>query len=87
MTTRNVVVIIGSLRKESFNRKLANAVIAIAPATLRMTIVPIGGCYARMRETTTQHRDFRRVVKAKGTAYGVPCTGRIACGLAASMRF
>jgi chromate reductase len=42
MTTRNVAVIVGSLRKESFNRKLANAVIAIAPETLRMSIVPIG---------------------------------------------
>jgi len=42
MTTRNVAVIVGSLRKESFNRKLANAVIAIAPESLRMTIVPIG---------------------------------------------
>jgi chromate reductase len=42
MSTRNVAVIVGSLRKESFNRKLANAVMAIAPDTLRMTIVPIG---------------------------------------------
>ena len=42
MTARNVAVIVGSLRKESFNRKLTNAVIAIAPETLRMTIVPIG---------------------------------------------
>jgi chromate reductase len=42
MSTRNVAVIVGSLRKESFNRKLANAVIAIAPEPLRMTTVPIG---------------------------------------------
>ena len=42
MSARNVAVIVGSLRKESFNRKLANAVIAIAPDTLAMTIVPIG---------------------------------------------
>ena len=42
MTTRNVAVIVGSLRKESFNRKMAHAVMAIAPDTLRMTIVPIG---------------------------------------------
>jgi len=42
MTTRNVAVVVGSLRKESFNRKLANAVIAIAPPALRMTTVPIG---------------------------------------------
>jgi len=42
MTTRNVAVVVGSLRKESFNRKLANAVIAMAPEPLRMSIVPIG---------------------------------------------
>jgi len=42
MTNRNVAVIVGSLRKESFNRKLAHAVMAIAPDTLAMTIVPIG---------------------------------------------
>ena len=42
MSARNVAVIVGSLRKESFNRKLAHAVIAIAPDTLAMSIVPIG---------------------------------------------
>ena len=42
MSTHNVAVIVGSLRKESFNRKFANAVIAIAPEALRMAIVPIG---------------------------------------------
>jgi chromate reductase, NAD(P)H dehydrogenase (quinone) len=42
MPTRNVAVIVGSLRKESFNRKMAHAAIAIAPDTLRMSIVPIG---------------------------------------------
>ena len=42
MSTRTVAVIVGSLRMESFNRKLANAVIAIAPESLRMTTVPIG---------------------------------------------
>jgi chromate reductase len=42
MSLRNVAVIAGSLRKESFNRKLAHAVMAIAPANLRMTLVPIG---------------------------------------------
>jgi hypothetical protein len=35
MSARNVAVIVGSLRKESFNRKLANAVIAIAPGHAR----------------------------------------------------
>ena len=42
MTTRNVAVIVGSLRKESFSRKLAHTAMAIAPDTLRMTLMPIG---------------------------------------------
>jgi chromate reductase, NAD(P)H dehydrogenase (quinone) len=40
-TTRNVAVVVGSLRKESFNRKLANALIAMAPAPLKLEIVEI----------------------------------------------
>jgi chromate reductase len=41
-STRDVAVIVGSLRKESFNRKLANALAAMAPAPLRLSIVEIG---------------------------------------------
>ena len=40
--TRDVVVIVGSLRKDSLNRKAANAIAAIAPASLRFEIVEIG---------------------------------------------
>ncbi len=40
-TTRDVAVFVGSLRKESFNRKLANALIALAPAPLKLEIVEI----------------------------------------------
>ena len=39
---RNAAVIVGSLRKESFNRKIANTLIAMAPATLQLTIHEIG---------------------------------------------
>jgi len=41
-TTRNVAVLVGSLRRESFNRKLANVLIAMAPASLKLGIVEIG---------------------------------------------
>jgi chromate reductase len=41
-TDRKVAVLIGSLRKESFNRKMAKALIAMAPAPLKMEIVEIG---------------------------------------------
>ena len=37
-----VAVVIGSLRKDSINRKLANALIAAAPASLELTVVEIG---------------------------------------------
>lgn len=39
---RDVVVLVGSLRKESYNRKLAKALIALAPDQLKLEIVEIG---------------------------------------------
>ena len=42
MSGRKVAVLVGSLRKESFNRKVARAVIDLAPETLQMEIVEIG---------------------------------------------
>jgi chromate reductase len=41
-TTKNVAIFVGSLRKESLNRKLANALIAMAPESLKLEIVEIG---------------------------------------------
>jgi chromate reductase len=42
MATRDVAVLVGSLRKGSFNRKLARALPALAPAGLALDIVEIG---------------------------------------------
>ena len=39
---RNVAVLVGSLRKASLNRHLANALAALAPAPLKLKIVEIG---------------------------------------------
>jgi chromate reductase len=39
---KDVVVLVGSLRRESFTRKIAKVLIAIAPPTLRCEIVEIG---------------------------------------------
>jgi chromate reductase len=39
---RQIAVLVGSLRKDSFNRKMANALIALAPHNLRPAIVEIG---------------------------------------------
>ena len=41
-TPHDIVVIVGSLRKESLNRKTAKALIEIAPAGLKLEIVEIG---------------------------------------------
>jgi len=41
-TTRNVAVLVGSLRQESLNRKLANALQKMAPASLKLNQVEIG---------------------------------------------
>ncbi|MGD9945682.1 MAG: NADPH-dependent FMN reductase [Burkholderiaceae bacterium] len=41
-TPRNVAVVVGSLRKDSLNRKLASALIGLAPPTLKLAIVEIG---------------------------------------------
>jgi chromate reductase len=41
-TPRNVAVIVGSLRKDSVSRKMANALVGLTPASLRLQIVEIG---------------------------------------------
>src|SRR3978361_2269745 len=38
----NVCVLVGSLRKASFNKMLANALISLAPSSLKLEIVEIG---------------------------------------------
>jgi chromate reductase len=40
--SRRIAVLIGSLRRDSFNRKMANALMAIAPSGLALAEVPIG---------------------------------------------
>src|SRR3974390_138502 len=40
--TRNVAVLVGSLRKDSINRKVANALAELAPKGLKLSIVEIG---------------------------------------------
>jgi len=41
-SVRDVAVLVGSLRKESFNRKMAHALAEVAPASLKLEIVEIG---------------------------------------------
>ena len=39
---RDVALMVGSLRKDSINRKVANALVELAPATLKLSIIEIG---------------------------------------------
>src|SRR3954465_976731 len=39
---RDVAVIVGSLRKDSINRKVANALAELAPSGLKLSIIEIG---------------------------------------------
>lgn len=41
-TTRTVAILLGSLRKDSINRKVANALKELAPASLKLEFVEIG---------------------------------------------
>jgi len=40
--SKKIAVIVGSLRKESFNRKMANTLISLAPASINPEIIEIG---------------------------------------------
>jgi chromate reductase, NAD(P)H dehydrogenase (quinone) len=42
MTTRNVAVVVGSIRAGSFNRMMAHALMGLAPASLALEVVEIG---------------------------------------------
>ena len=41
MATHNIAVIAGSLRKESFTLKIANALAKLAPDTLKLNVVTL----------------------------------------------
>lgn len=41
-TTKNIAIFVGSLRHDSLNRKMAHAMIALAPPSLTLEIVEIG---------------------------------------------
>ncbi|HZZ34901.1 MAG TPA: NAD(P)H-dependent oxidoreductase [Caulobacteraceae bacterium] len=75
--TRDVAVLVGSLRKASLNRKLAMAMIALAPPTMTPEIVEIGELplYDEDLETALPPAwiDFRgRVARADGVLFVTP---------------
>src|SRR5580692_9301457 len=42
-TPHHIVVIVGSIRKESFSLKIANALAKLAPATLKLDVTTLNG--------------------------------------------
>src|SRR6202021_2949187 len=65
----NVCVLVGSLRKASFNRMMANALISLAPSSMKLDIVEIGQLpfYNEDLETAASPAPwtaFRQCVKA-----------------------
>jgi chromate reductase, NAD(P)H dehydrogenase (quinone) len=77
MTTRNIAVIVGSLRKDSYNLKLAKALIGLAPPTLKLDIVPIGNLQLFNQDLedapTKEWVEFRdRVRPAAGVLFVTP---------------
>jgi chromate reductase len=66
---KKIAVIVGSLRKESFNRKMANLLIRLAPESLRLEIIEIGGLPLYNQEydegrPPSAYTDFRQRVKS-----------------------
>lgn len=64
---RKIAVIVGSLRKDSFNRKMAKNLISLAPAELKLEIVEIGqlSLYNQDLDETPPKEwvDFRNTIK------------------------
>jgi chromate reductase len=76
-TPRDIVVIVGSLRKESLNRKTAKALIEMAPAALKLEIVEIRSL--QLYDADLEHDpprewvEFReRVQRADGVVFVTP---------------
>jgi chromate reductase len=69
MPNRSVSVLVGSLRKESLNRKMANALIALAPEGLKLEIVEIGQLpfynEDREKEAPQEWLEFRKQIQAR----------------------
>lgn len=75
---RDIAVIVGSLRKDSLNRKIARALIALAPAALKLEIVEIGDLplYNQDLEISTPPSSYvafrERVARAEGVIFVTP---------------
>ena len=77
MATRKIAVIVGSLRKESFNRKVCKTLMLLAPPTLELEFVEIGdlALYNQDDEATppANYIEFRNKIKEfDGVLFATP---------------
>lgn len=77
-STRDIAVIVGSLRKESLNRKIARTLLELAPPPLKLEIIEIGALplYNQDFDSGTPppaYAEFReRVKRADGIVFVTP---------------
>lgn len=76
-TTRDIAVVVGSLRRDSFNRRIALELAELAPDTLALEIVPIGQLALYNQESDehppTAYSEFReRIRRADGVLFVTP---------------
>src|SRR5690606_3106149 len=68
MKTFKIAILVGSLRKESFNRKIAKALIELAPENLSLEIIEIGNLALYNedleQELPIEWQQFRTAIKA-----------------------
>jgi chromate reductase, NAD(P)H dehydrogenase (quinone) len=78
MATRKIAVLVGSLRKESFTRKVARTLMQLAPATLELDMVEIGQLPLYNQDDDTDspppaYAEFRdRIRAADGVLFCTP---------------
>ena len=78
MSTRDIAVLVGSLRKASFTRKMALALAEVAPPSLKLEIVEIGQLqhYNQDLETETPPVEWvafrERMHRADGVIFATP---------------
>jgi chromate reductase len=85
-TPRDVAILVGSLRKESLNRKMAQALIGLAPAALKLSIVEIGNLPLYNQDDDASppqaSRDFKaRVQKSDAVLFITPEYNRSVSGV------
>ncbi len=86
METKKIAVLVGSLRRESFSRKIAKVLISLAPKTLALELVEIGQL-PLYNEDLEQHlpdswREFREHIRGyDGVLFVTPEYNRSVPGL------